>query len=377
MYKSKDLDLYTFLYELKDRVQQDFNKIDFVLIGLHPKHNCDVKKIIKDTLGDVLYVAFNAVDLFENENIVNEGIVATFFEFDKDGVVDRFYMEDIRDYKLDDSLQKCADYLNSKKDNFHIILASYTKEKFGYFIEELSEFLDYTPIDNIIGGISSGIEIEDELITNLYTNGSKIEHGFIIITFKNIKAKIGISLGFEPYGVTYKISKASGSKIYLVDENKRFSKIVNNLLDGISNPEVRNLWYLPLNILDENDGFVSTLRTIKDVNDEFVELFGPIKENQEFKLSFATENKLINSDKKIAKIVSEDIKDIDILFNFSCIARQYVLGKKQKDELRSYIDTFNSPLFGFFTFGEIGPDREYKKLKLYNETSLIVGLKEL
>jgi len=74
--------------------------------------------------------------------------------------------------------------------------------------------------------------------------------------------------------------------------------------------------------------------------------------------------------------MTKHLKKPDIIFNFSCIARQYVLADKQKSELEVYLNRFDAPLFGFFTFGEIGPDKAYKKLKLYNETSLIVGIKE-
>ena len=67
-----------------------------------------------------------------------------------------------------------------------------------------------------------------------------------------------------------------------------------------------------------------------------------------------------------------------ISFNsFSCIAREYILANKQKEEVKIYYKIFKAPLFGFFTYGEIGPDKMHKKLKLYNETSLILAIKEL
>ena len=79
----------------------------------------------------------------------------------------------------------------------------------------------------------------------------------------------------------------------------------------------------------------------------------------------------------MAKKVKDKIKKPDIIFNFSCIARQYILDDKQEEEIRIYYQTFKTPLFGFFTFGEIGPDRMHKRLKLYNETSILLAIREL
>jgi len=132
---------------------------------------------------------------------------------------------------------------------------------------------------------------------------------------------------------------------------------------------------LPLNILNETDGHVLSLRTIESINSEYVKLFGPVKEGQYFKLSFATEDDILKEDENVAKDIKSEINP-EIIFNFSCIAREYVLGEKESEEIKTYVNIFKTPAFGFFTFGEIGPDRYFKKLKLYNETSLLIGLKE-
>jgi hypothetical protein len=76
--------------------------------------------------------------------------------------------------------------------------------------------------------------------------------------------------------------------------------------------------------------------------------------------------------KKIKSIINYP----EFAINFSCIARQYVLEDKQNQESEIYTSVLNCPLFGFFTFGEIGPDKYYKKLNLYNETSLLLAVKE-
>ena len=370
IYSSNKESLFEALKEIKKEIQKDFKKIDFLLIALNPKYKT-IGKEINTIFPNIKYAAFHAIDAFKNDKITTN-ITVSVFEFEKNTDISLYYIDN-----LDlNNIKKAIDYLNNNKIYSHIIIMGFN-EKTSEYLNIISDNLDYNPINNIIGGISSGIEIDNELRTWQFTNNKIIKNGLIIISFRNIKAQIGISLGFKPYGITYKITKAKNSKLYEVDYGIKFSTIAKKLLKGIKNIDEKYLWYIPLNILDEKDGYVATLRAIKEVKKYYVELFGDIKNEQKFKLSFATEDDLLEEDKKIALKVKEKIEKADALFNFSCIARQYILDKKQKEEIEIYYKTFKAPLFGFFTFGEIGPDIMHKKLKLYNETSLLLAIKEL
>ncbi|WOE70792.1 FIST C-terminal domain-containing protein [Hydrogenimonas thermophila] len=376
VYSSSNSSLYLSLKELKESLKKDFENIDFLLFSIHPEYSCDVNESIQEVFGKIDYAAFYAIDAFKNREITNKAVTVTAFKFEKNTKIKKFWIEDIRNYENSDSLQQTAQYLNNNHKDFHIILASHAEERFGCFLVKLSENINYNPVNNIIGGISSGMVIDNELRSWQFTNDTTIKNGFLILSFENVEADIGISLGFKPYGITYKISKAEQSKLYTVDGHIKFSEIVKRLQRGIENPDPKYLWYLPLNILDEQDGYVSTLRIIERIEDDYVKLFGPVDEGQHFKLSFATADELINSDIETVNILKEKMKSPDIVFNFSCVARQYILDDKQQKEIEIYADAFDAPLFGFFTFGEIGPDKMHKKLKLYNETSLIIAMRE-
>jgi hypothetical protein len=145
----------------------------------------------------------------------------------------------------------------------------------------------------------------------------------------------------------------------------------------MSDRKIQNLWYSPIVILNDTDGIVDVVRTFKDFKEgEYVEFFGPVKNDQHIKLSFATEEMLLKSDKEEAEKIKGELSHIELGFNFSCIARQYSLGDKQKEETKLYAESFNAPIFGFFTFGEIGMNKRFDSLKFYNQTSLVCGLKE-
>jgi len=373
VYSSNKQSLFEALEEIKTKTQKDFKQIDFLLIALNPKYE-SIDKEINKIFPNIKYAAFHAIDAFKNDEITTN-ITISVIEFEKNANINLYAIDNLNsDTKT--NLKKIANYLNKNQNCFHIIIVSLDK-KIGHYLNSISNYLNYKPINNIIGGISSGKKIDNELRTWQFTNNKIIKNGLIIISFKNMKANIGISLGFKPYGITYKITKAKGTKIYEVDYETKFSTIVKRLLKGIKNFDEKYLWYIPLNILDEKDGYVATLRTIKKIKDDYVELFGDIKNGQKFKLSFATEDDLLEEDKKIALKTKKEIKEFDAIFNFSCMARQYILYNKQKEEIEIYYKTFKAPLFGFFTFGEIGPDKMHKKLKLYNETSILLAMKEI
>ena len=370
IYSSNKQNLFEALKEIKKEIQKDFKKIDFLLIALNPKYE-SIDKDIKAIFPDIKYVAFHAINAFKN-NEITTNVTINVFEFEKKSNISLYYIDNLSLHNI----KNIIDYLNKNNKLFHIMITNFN-ENISEYLHIISEQLNYNPINNIIGGISSGIEINNELRTWQFTNNKIIKNGLIIISFKNIKTQIGISLGFKPYGITYKVTKAKDSKLYEVDYEINFSTIANKLLKEIEDIDEKYLWYIPLNILDEKDGYVATIRTIKEVKKDYVELFGDIQNGQKFKLSFATKDDLLEEDKKMAIKVKEQIKEVDVIFNFSCVARQYILNEKQKEEIKIYHKTFKAPLFGFFTFGEIGPDKMHKKLKLYNETSLLLAIKEL
>jgi len=360
------------LEEIKQKIDTDFGEVDFLFIGLHPSYGVnDVNENIKKRF-TAPYAAFHALSLFQGENVV-KGVVAAVFKFEKNAKVNIFESESLDE----ETFGKSLEYLNGNTNATHFIIASLSNENFSFFIERLSKRLNYYPVNNIIGGISSGEKINGELRTFQFVGEKVIEKGFVIVSFENVKSYIDISLGFTPYGITYEISKCVRNKIYFVDEDKSFSKILKRLLEGIDDPKPEYLWHLPINIIDDDNGYVSTLRTVEKIENDYVKLYGPVKNRQKFKLSFATKHDLIAEDEKISKRIAKKIKDAEAAFNFSCVARQYVLGESQSKEIKTYLDSFGSDVFGFFTFGEIGPDRMFKELKLYNETSLICVMKEI
>ena len=360
---------------LYHRMYEEFGTYDYLIFALHP--DLDIEQIAKSIykiFKTENFIVFHAIEHFNYEQIVENSLSVCCLRFEKKASVKHFYLKEI---SKQSEIDKAVDYFNTNTDKFHIVFAGLSDGNIGSVIEEISSRLTYEPINNIVGGVSSGIKKENRVQAFQYVDHQLIENGFVVLTFENIEAFIDIALGFHAYGITYKIAKAEGNKLYTVDDGKSFPYIAKKMLNAQdTNLDIQNLWYCPLNILDDENGYTLTLRTVADIKKHYVEFFAPLKKGDYFKLSFATSDDLILADKKVADELIKKMPHPEISFNFSCIARQYVLEDKQEKELEAYTEKFQTNLFGFFTFGEIGPDKMYKKLKFYNETSLAVVMRE-
>ena len=370
--------VYLCMEELYQSMKNDFNSdCNFYFFAIHPSFPIDeiipsIEKFFKTDN----YVAFHAINAFKNNEIHQNAIVMCCIKFQNRGNVKIFYVEDIED-REENALSICSKYLNENISAFHILLAGLAKGSFGIFLEKLSGIIDKNVVSNFVGGISSGVELNGETLTYQFTSGKVIKNGLVIVTFENVEGAVEVSLGFEPYGVTYEAEETDGYDLYSVVSNKKFIEVVNSILRGIENPEVKYLWYAPLYMIDDESGCVATLRTIKEIKDDHVVLFGPIKNGDKFKLSFAIPDDLIEEDREVAIRLKQRVNKPELAFNFSCIARQYIMEEKEIEEPKIYSNILNTNLFGFFTFGEIGPDKKFGNIKLYNETSVVVAMREL
>jgi len=380
VYSSSNPVLYQALEEIKHKFVEDkiLTDFDFLLISLNYKYpyeklDRDLRRVFN--LDGREYLAFHSTESIENTKIV-EGIAICFIKFENKGRVRIYTDEGISNYVERGTLERLVNYLEENKEHLNLFISAWEDNNLGLFIEDLGNFLysrGFYP--NLVGGVSSGKIYEGELRTFQIHNGKVIKDGFTVITFENVEYCFGISLGFKPISPVYMVSKADGYKIYEVDGNTPFINIVKGFLSGLEE-RVEYLWYCPIVILEEEEGYVKVQRTFKELGKDYVEFFAPVYEGERFMLSFGEPNMLIENTKREILKIKNKLNTPDMLLNFSCIARQFVLENKRTLENEIISQILDAPLFGFATYGEIGPDKDFKKVKLYNETATVVALKE-
>lgn len=360
---------------LEEKILTDF---DFMIISLnyrYPYENLHRDLIrIFDINGDE-YFGFHSTESIE-ETKIHDGIAICFLKFENKGQVKVYWDSGISDYTSNRLLDRLVEYLEENRNFLNIFFSAWEDKNLGLFIEDLGRILGQKGFyPNLVGGVSSGKKFNGELRTYQFYKGKVIKDGFGILTFENFDFALGISLGFKPISPVYEVKKADGYKVYEVDGGVSFKEIVENFLVGLEK-KVEYLWYCPIVLFEDEEGYVRVQRTFKEIGKDWVEFFAPVHEGDKFTLSFGIPEMLLQSTQEEINKMKEKLKYPELTFNFSCIARQFVLEERREEENVLISQSFDSPLFGFATYGEIGPDKYFRKVKLYNETATIVSLKE-
>ena len=360
------------------RADSMITQSDFILIAVAPHYPIEqISHFIQTYFKTDQFLAFHAVDTFSGMETVS-GIAMCMMQFERKGSIKTLILDDIFD-NLSEAIDITVDYLEANRDATHFLFAGSCENRFAYFVDALEKSdLDKAVFSKLVGGVCSGLPNTrtGEVETYQATSNRIIKNGFALVSFCGCDSAMSVSLGFKPVGVSYTVNEASENRVNSIDDNRSFVYTIDKLTRDIPDFEIRHLWYCPIVLLDEKEGYVSVVRTFKEIHKDSIEFFGPIKVGSRFKLSYAEPSNLLEADVKSAERVLDLMPEVDLAFNFSCIARQYTLDTRQHEEALIYSTHLNAPLFGFFTFGEIGPDKKHTGLKFYNETSLLTGIKE-
>jgi len=348
VFSSKEKTLFIALEEIYMKFKEDFfiKEFDFVIFAISPQFMPeDINPTIKRIFNTDNYVAFNAINAFANVEIT-DNVSAVFIKFEKNGKINKRIASDLSE-------------LN--KDTLNIILTPFQE---GVCISNGLKNIEAP----LIGGVCSGEK------AYVYTDNKIIKDKAVVLDFDNVDFEFGISLGYKPIGPNYEVQVVNNNRVYVVDYEDA-SLLMKSLLKNTDN-NITNLWYSPILVISDKDGLVDVVRTFKDIKEnEYVEFFGKIEKDSFVKMSFATKEMLLEADEKTAIKIKKSISP-ELVFNFSCVAREFILDDKKEEENKIYSKILNAPLFGFFTYGEIGPNHNFEESKLYNQSSLVVAMKE-
>lgn len=340
--------------------------------------------LINEAVYPVDNVLISSVATLKDEEIAYNSIGGVAVRFEKNGnIVIKSKNAITRDIKRSTSFLKNS--LIHEKEGTNFIFSTSSNLSVHRI---LNNTLDRLKDIRLYGGIASS-DAED-FRTYISYNGNIIRDGFVVLNLHRIYSFNTISMGFIPIGTTYTVTKAKDNKIYSLDDMP-VSYFLNNILNntGVSIEDLdpvntsQIMWEFPFLFIDE-EGHISHLLVpmMYDPVDGGYAFYGEVVQGSKVKLSTGdSEDILID-----VKLRAGEFKNIclkrgypDLIFNITCTARNFVLlsDKKEKEEQKIYHQHLKkSPITGFLTFGEIGPDRMGKPGKFYNETSILIGLVE-
>jgi class 3 adenylate cyclase len=227
----------------------------------------------------------------------------------------------------------------------------------------------------VFGGVSARPFGSDHSL-KLFYNKRVFTNACVILLFSGpIQFAYSISNTWQPIGRRAVVTKCEGKTVHIIDGIKALD-YYHYYLGEYSFPAPE----FPLAVY-ENGSKQFYLRVPGGYDKEKGSILfaGEITEGSEIQLTEASREYILNDLEKSSKIeiITENHFSPRVAFAFSCIMRKHILGTRVKREIEILKDTLpkDLPIFGFYTFGEIGPFIGESKSHLHNCTmiNLLIG----
>ena len=249
--------------------------------------------------------------------------------------------------------------------------------------------------ENIIDGITEGFGNDvtifggmagDDLALEgpmVFSNHTKSEKGLLAIIINQDKIDInGIATcGWKPIGTTKTITKSEGNIVYTIDDKPALDMIIKYLgveFDFDSGKEIVTQVgaYYPLQMERENMPPVMRTAMFANRGDKSLICAGHVPQGCKVKFSLPPDFDVIEKVvEECNELKNEQQQEADALIMFSCISRHLSFGILMSEEIEQVQQVWNSPMVGFFTYGEFGKSKTGKH-EFHNNTCCLVALKE-
>jgi len=273
--------------------------------------------------------------------------------------------EDIGERKQDEVSTSIAETALKKFTNPAFIICSTSLSKSGEFLQGESLVRS---IEKVIGpnvSIYGGMAGDDGTFTGTYVfNREKsTDNGIVALVLDEQKIKlIGMAIsGWKPVGIQRTITKSDGKFIYTIDDlpavdmylkylgNEKFSK--ENKYEMFDNIGA----HYPFQVKRDTGGtaMVTPVGIDKEKNALICE--SDVLEGSVFHFSMPPDFDIVETVLDGANELKRSSQDeADALLIFSCIGRLTAMGPFVTSENEGLTKIWNSPMAGFFTYGEYG-----------------------
>jgi hypothetical protein len=238
------------------------------------------------------------------------------------------------------------------------------------------------PKVTIFGGLAG----DDFTMTGTYvfTNGKSTNNGLaaVILDEDKISVKGLATSGWKPVGTIRTITKSEGNVVYTIDDEPALDVIIKYMgvskdLDEWKDVIVNVGSEFPMQL--QRDGADPVLRAPLFANkaDRSLVCAGSVPQGSKIRFSLPPDFDVI--DKVVAEcthVKEEEQPKGEAMIMFSCKARHLSLGPMVSDEINQVKSVWNTPMVGFFSYGEIGKSSKGRH-EFHNNTCSLVVLEEI
>lgn len=335
--------------------------------------NLEVASILDES--DIKYVACSSAGEIVKGASYEQSISASVFAIDKSYFhIVKQKVEVDESYTTGIELGKIASNKFAHPSFISLFAMGVHGEK---IIAGLKDVLGEEP--NMYGGMAADETGENPYV---FTHDQKNNNGLHTIILDSDKIDInGCAIsGWESLGTEHEITKSKDNIIYEINDEPAldfFKKFFGFYADPLSIEKgvvaTVNAQY-PLQI-NRNDEFVLRAPLNSDEANKTLTMAGPVHQGETFKFSVAPGFEVIDETIEEFKIFKNEIEKPDAIILFSCKARHWAFGPMIEDELEALNELWDVPFQGFFSFGEIGKNKN-QHTHFFNETCCLITLKE-
>lgn len=222
----------------------------------------------------------------------------------------------------------------------------------------------------IVGG-RAGDQFEFEQ-TYQFFQGEVVENGLPILVFcGDLRISHGVASGWQPLSRKATITKCNSPVVYEIDHQPATKFYQHYLGDLPISGEY------PLAIFeDESDCFYLRASNHWDLESGSILFSGEIPDQASVQITYASCDHIVTATQDSIKqaLAHYPGEKPAAALLFSCAARRWLLGHRTKEEYelgQQLIDP-NIPIFGFYTYGEIGPLEIGGDTRYHQETLVTV-----
>ena len=195
-----------------------------------------------------------------------------------------------------------------------------------------------------------------------------------------LKVGYGSMGGWDPFGPERLITRSEGNVLYELDRKSAldlYKKYLGEQADGL--PATGLLFPLSLRTKKGDTGVVRTILSV-DEKEQSMTFAGDVPVGSYVRLMKANYDRLIDGSHGAAQTSYEalgaSIPDLAILI--SCVGRKLVLKQRVEEEVEAVRDVMGeqTPLIGFYSYGEISPFTPTARCELHNQTMTITTFSE-
>lgn len=273
--------------------------------------------------------------------------------------------EDFLDENLENTASSVANQALKKYANPSLIVCSPGMNQKGEHFEgerlvkSLAKSLG--PDKIFFGGMAGDDWMLKE--TFLFTNKKETNFGVVALVFDGDKIVLnGMAVtGWKPLGITRTVTKSKGQLLYEIDGKSALELYLRYLgkEDKITSKDFKVFEELSMEypFITERDNHETVLKTPMKIDsaEKALVMDMPMPEGSKFWFSQPPEFDIVEEVIEKATQLNEVTNEgADAMLIFSCAGRQPILGPMTTEENNGLAEVWQTPMAGFFTYGEFG-----------------------